>query len=432
MSRPRKRLSSAVGVVFSLLLLALMGAAYPASAEESVIPIPAPDPTAADIDFTVQPPESAPLGLDGGIDSSGQDCDSLKEKFKNSEETFICVKQIGEKDSAKLSANQLSAGAIPWCATSADGAFNRFELCLKGAVAVELWSDNVKKGIAIFAVTQEIVLHPDTKAFTEDTTVVPSRIDPALRYVSLDWANYCEAECWQSSDGPWDTSKIFYPNGDSAQFQIRRAWTGSGQERMNLAWSVIVRSPEADNPAQVDWGGADVEVRCDDEVGSNAGCVFPRYTPTFTINRSKYPAPAYMIALAQHGLPDHFGLEGKGKKLERDSAKATTNRRIICDSTFKADPATPNPQCDEYAFAATKQSGAQVGVTSGSQCAQEAAYTQGGQWYMKVISLSGNERCIRASMPGDQNEGVGGDLGRFVMAQRVVDGEGYWVDSING
>ncbi|GAA2281308.1 hypothetical protein GCM10010234_18080 [Streptomyces hawaiiensis] len=40
-----------------------------------------------------------------------------------------------------------------------------------------------------------------------------------------------------------------------------------------------------------------------------------------------------------------------------------------------------------------------------------------------------NAECARASMPKNQNEGVGGDLGRFTKAQRLIGGDGYWVDA---
>ncbi|MFF8939131.1 MobF family relaxase [Streptomyces paradoxus] len=42
-----------------------------------------------------------------------------------------------------------------------------------------------------------------------------------------------------------------------------------------------------------------------------------------------------------------------------------------------------------------------------------------------------NAKCARASMPKNQNEGVGGDLGRFTKAQRLLGGDGYWVDAGN-
>ncbi|MEU9230310.1 hypothetical protein AB0D40_39010 [Streptomyces massasporeus] len=40
-----------------------------------------------------------------------------------------------------------------------------------------------------------------------------------------------------------------------------------------------------------------------------------------------------------------------------------------------------------------------------------------------------NAKSARASMPENQNEGVGGDLGRFTKAQRLLGGNEYWADA---
>ncbi|MFF4309633.1 hypothetical protein [Streptomyces sp. NPDC001507] len=110
----------------------------------------------------------------------------------------------------------------------------------------------------------------------------------------------------------------------------------------------------------------------------NKGCVVENYVPTFVID-TKYNLARQFIGMAQASMSSHPGWERHGQPLRREANVATEqkNRGIICDRTFTADPSTPkSSQRDEYPFAESKNSGAQQGVTSGSQCQQYMVVSQ--------------------------------------------------------
>jgi hypothetical protein len=186
------------------------------------------------------------------------------------------------------------------------------------------------------------------------------------------------------------------------------------------------------------------QVRCDKEVGNTAGCVVPKFTPTLVI-AEKYNAARQFIGMVQASMSRHPGWEGHGQPLRReaDDAVARKNREVVCDSTFRPSSSTPPPvQCDEFPFAKSKESGRQLGVTSGASCQQYSVVTQtwsDGTKHLSVIwpGLSegkmppANAKCARASMPKVQNEGVGGDLGRRTTEWRLLGSDPYWVDDGN-
>lgn len=71
------------------------------------------------------------------------------------------------------------------------------------------------------------------------------------------------------------------------------------------------------------------------------------------------------------------------------------------------------------------------GGTPGGLCADIAALFENGQWQIyqanpnKPVTLQ--EPCVRGHVPELENTGAGGELGRFVQAQRVLDLEKYSV-----
>jgi hypothetical protein len=100
---------------------------------------------------------------------------------------------------------------------------------------------------------------------------------------------------------------------------------------------------------------------------------------------------------------------------------------------FDPHPDTPDTTCDEYPFAASRESGGQISGLTGDQCAQFYAFTDNGHWVLRdddrVGPVTWDEPCGRGNIPGEQNEGAGGDLGRFTQDDRLLDGDPYWVDT---
>ncbi|MEU6230955.1 hypothetical protein [Streptomyces sp. NPDC047042] len=180
------------------------------------------------------------------------------------------------------------------------------------------------------------------------------------------------------------------------------------------------------------------QVRCDNEISKYAGCIIPAFIPTFVIDYAKYPAGSDYINQAQLYIKSYPGLEGDGQPLHReaDDTVATKNRNKVCDSTFKPEDKFNKKyeiQCDEYPFARTKESGAQLGITSGSQCKQFTAWPglkdqePRQNYIMQATVPHGTANCARASMLKADNEGIGGDLGRFYVKNRIINNDPFWV-----
>jgi hypothetical protein len=103
---------------------------------------------------------------------------------------------------------------------------------------------------------------------------------------------------------------------------------------------------------------------------------------------------------------------------------------VICPTSYTPHPETLDGSCDEYAFAASRESGGQV-VDSGDECAQFVAFGTEEDWGVtldpRYPAPTWSEECGRASIPGPQNSGVGGDLGRFTTSFRILDSDPYYV-----
>ena len=204
------------------------------------------------------------------------------------------------------------------------------------------------------------------------------------------------------------------------------------------SYTVTVIQPGATTTGAATWSAP--SLRCDNGVAisGSSGCVEPDFVPVLSVSQASSGASAVMILWAQTHLSAHWGLQGSGQPLRRltSSTQQAGNRRVICNSTFvSGSTGVPNDSCDEFPFAATYESGALNGVTSGAQCAQVTAIrtassgSVAAQWgNIGVIgSPTGNEKCVRGHIPVSLNSDAGGALGRFTIAQRLNDNDPYWL-----
>jgi hypothetical protein len=189
-----------------------------------------------------------------------------------------------------------------------------------------------------------------------------------------------------------------------------------------------------------------VSIRCDNNMAgiAGAGCVFPSFTPTLKVSRTQYGASAAMIAWAQANLSGHWGMKGKGKPLTRlaDKTIRNSNRQVICGRSWKPFPpwtsgsTSVKDSCDEFPFAATYQSGALNGATSGSQCAQvEAVKTSSTGTIAHIWNAvkpigthSSSAKCVRGHIPLSLNEDLGtSSYLSFIRAQRLLNKDRFWL-----
>jgi hypothetical protein len=180
------------------------------------------------------------------------------------------------------------------------------------------------------------------------------------------------------------------------------------------------------------------------------GCVNQANIPTLYLSLAKFGASASLVQWAQIFESAHWGLQGAGQPLTRLANPKTqmANRNKICqDGSFTPDPTitadlspyNDKDTCDEFPFAATYQSGAQNGVTTGAQCAQltsdqtgTSGTNEAADWLFvaddpTVPAPTLTESCVRGHVPGKLNSPLGGEVGRFVQKNRLIDRDGYWV-----
>ncbi|MBH1935824.1 hypothetical protein I5Q34_16370 [Streptomyces sp. AV19] len=141
--------------------------------------------------------------------------------------------------------------------------------------------------------------------------------------------------------------------------------------------------------------------RCDDmfwgpnKRTKNPGCVFSSVSPVFSLSHSdaKVKQSANHILDAQRKIAGH---PGASTPLHRITDEKTINahRRAMCAKVHNPDP--KKYDCDEYPFAASREGG------------------------------NPNRGSTRIISAGD-NRSAGARLGGFYKAQRVLNGDGYYV-----
>jgi hypothetical protein len=108
----------------------------------------------------------------------------------------------------------------------------------------------------------------------------------------------------------------------------------------------------------------------------------------------------------------------------------------------KTPPYIETDSCDEYPFAGTYESGAmQTGfdgqpkpfVTTGADCWQGTAAQNGSSgiepadWNVMLLDSTSTTQCVRAHIPKKLNTTLGGAYGNFVLKQRLLDKDAFWV-----
>lgn len=158
----------------------------------------------------------------------------------------------------------------------------------------------------------------------------------------------------------------------------------------------------------------DFPVRCD-RIRSGTGCVHSQLTPTMTFSLSSKAAQvALHIQRAQSsGLPGAFG-SGRPLKYMADSTLQNANYNKACPSSWPR----YNMSCDEYPFKTTFQ-GASTGGGSGRTFANCNVPLPTG-----VTGGSGYSSCM---VPKGSNSSQGGYLSGFYNAQRIVNGDDFYV-----
>jgi hypothetical protein len=282
-------------------------------------------------------------------------------------------------------------------------------------------------GTAEFRVAQEIALSASSTEMDESASVKLVASTGKLAVPKATFSAHCTNTC-VTADGSGLTNETFTVNETQDAFFTYTDTPHRTAHTFDLGYTFTVTPPPGTKPliTMLTWAGP-TDIRCDDQVGGSPGCVFPGYQPALDLPVATFGAGAMTVLFAQVYLPDAWGYT-KPLHREANDGKAAANRAAICDSTWIPDPTVATDSCDEYAFAATKESGGNLGLR-GSDCAEvKITKDPSGKWVPTAYKYTGTERCVRAHVPTSENTAVGGELGRFTVANRLLDNDGYTVN----
>jgi hypothetical protein len=317
---------------------------------------------------------------------------------------------------------------------------DRFDECMQQQLIYYVW--NTTDGVLIASATvntdEDIETAVDFSDWDEDVSISMSNPQGNAAYLNIlvAWASLCFAPTCSyepngsAFGGSWASLS---PGGSQTGELVMSAPIPSGGTvSTTMTDWLITYNPATTVPYTNTMWTDPYPVRCDDQIGSADGCVFPAYTPNLVLSESVYGAAAAMILWAQvnqggWGLP-----YGAGPPLTRlaSQAQANQNRSVICDSTWVPDPVVPQDSCDEYPFASTYQSGG-TQVSSGSQCAEVLPVNQNGTWTVTDLNGIVQAPCTRGHVPLPQNTAVGSALGNFYVANRILNGDPFTVQVTN-
>ncbi|MET9862188.1 hypothetical protein ABZY93_23315 [Streptomyces smyrnaeus] len=376
---------------------------------------------------------------------------------------------------------------VGWCdGLTGKDFIKRTEACLKKAPPIESTfyrtiNGNVTKvGSATFASQIQMKLDPASTSFQQRFWLVPVEFK---HYAGpKEWGPLtmrpeftCTPQCTTSSP-EWSGSKTWTTTGsDMHTSYVTYTHKALGTDTNDVAsvqmrWDIGGWVPESTVKWDMTLGTStpDIDVRCDKVAApTKPGCVFSEYKPTWVMNFKKYPAAVAHAWLIQSKLPNHPGSKTADKPMKYlpQASKNAHNRNprdngdVICpkDSDGKSwarvhgNPDTtllpeikPKdvPSCDEFAYAATYNSGgmpASMGglneVSSGDECVQSyATRAKQGEWHLyddtRQAAPTWKEVCGRSAMSSWLNSGsMAGFPGNFAAAGKyhLLDEDEYWV-----
>ncbi|WP_329492677.1 hypothetical protein [Kitasatospora herbaricolor] len=415
-------------------------------ADASIIPnitLPAENPNAPDIDYSAG---GTPMDIGvGGLSSFAKSapgaepqCSAVADK----KQTTLCVTvNPVSAPEAKALAAQASSSFVPWCETTPGKHINRFEGCFWETLQATLKVNGNPVGTSSWLARQEVKLWENQSSFNQTMAIQPIVMDPKLVSLSLNLVPSCvpTPEC-STGQVYWNGATTWLPDDKHvATASFSNAWQkGSGSySNLMLGWDLFFTSPIA-TPDNVLWSEINADVRCDQRptgTSFNEGCVFSRYTPTFTVNTAKHPTASAMYWVLMKKLPSHPGSKTANSPLHRETDQGVKNRNRdkICPTSYSRDPLVPASTCDEYPFASTKESGGSA-LSSGDQCVQfTGPQKQDGTWELKADPRypppTWSEICGRGSITRTHNVEAGVDLGVFYGNQRVIENDPFYVET---
>jgi hypothetical protein len=269
--------------------------------------------------------------------------------------------------------------------------FSRTQLCFRIRLIDTLLINNRPVGFAAFTVTHYLHLNPRGRDYNEQVSIGDLRVVNASGiHVAL--ADGCGNTCTPTGNN--------FPVGETLRNGLHGTLTfhdsvGKGQEaslRNKYEW-LFVKAGFA--PGSITYF-TPLFYRCDEQVSSTPGCVFPEFIPVMTSMQGLPAIAANIRRIQGHGL--HLGEPGKGRPLHRitDAAQQQRNYNFMCP---RSRPRPRGKQCDEYPFKTTREGG-------------QGAPANSRGWAM---------------VPAGEQRSQGGRISQFYQTERILDGDAFWV-----
>ncbi|MEU8548140.1 hypothetical protein AB0C81_14295 [Streptomyces roseoverticillatus] len=317
---------------------------------------------------------------------------------------------------------------------------NRHAYCTRMPVRYVLLNDkNVQVGEAHILVWAAGGLDSYSGQWTESIVGIPIDMDHGVTGVDLAVNATCSGMCSVVAPAWSGAHVVLDASGDLVQGTITYRSTVAAKtdiSHINITYTLDGAALGATGVPGYDSTVFDgPTVRCDATIGDKnpiPGCIVMGHMPNVTFSRAKYHGAAVAYEWAQKKLTGKFGdadhpLSRYIDPLDPDADK---RRALTCDRAPDAFPrgatGVPNDSCDEYPFARSWQGG-----NPGTQCIDITPRQVGGVWDISGVTVDRgtppNAPCIRAHVDKKDNTAAGGELGRAVQADRIVDSEWYQV-----
>ncbi|MFK0297015.1 hypothetical protein ACIQU6_42005 [Streptomyces sp. NPDC090442] len=305
---------------------------------------------------------------------------------------------------------------------------DRHAYCVGKAATYELLGDGEKvEGLALVGITIGSHLSSTKAEWAEDIDVRLVDKTANIKAVTLALRSTCAGQC-VAGPPAWGGAPVVLSSGhtkDHSTLTYNSPVAKGFTAYIQPSYHAIGTLPDAERPFKLaaDWPGPNL--RCDAEVGQYPGCIVMGHLANVTIRQSLYGAAAVAYEWAQKNLTfNNFGTEDKPLHRDKDEQRAKDRRKRSCRwaPKFVKDPTVRDDSCDEFPFAKSREGG-----TPGAQCAEIIPRNTGGVWTVDKVRNPAGAPCIRAHVPRSENTGAGGELGRAVVADRIIDGEAYQV-----
>lgn len=334
-------------------------------------------------------------------------------------------------------ANELVCSSAP-----ADYTYDRFNSCLGNhPINITELKDGKPVGSAVLQVSTHLNLDRAKLNWKETIRVKHVSFQGNLTTNSFHVAFTagCNRSCKMTKASPWTgqlslapeqtlsgdveynvaTPNSGFNGGITTNYKINVMQAGTVPVQPNAAWS---------NPRNI---------RCDDEVSSVPGCVYPHIAPELVLPLSTYKEAAATYLFQQQYSDHPWGTKDAPLHRLADIDAQEANRESTCVVAAEGAVETPelfvrktseipDDSCDEYPFAASVEGG-----TPGAYCNDVDFELVDGKWiYAQANStkpLTKEAQCSRGHVPLGPNTAAGQELGRQVQAQRMIDFDAFTV-----